>query len=95
MSAATGTIETTTRADARLRLDNITLRYGSLTVIDDVPLDLEGGELVAFVGPSGCWGIYAEVAAGGAIAPGEAVGLYVHARSLPPSRPQAAPAVER
>jgi putative spermidine/putrescine transport system ATP-binding protein len=45
---------TTTPAGARLRLENITHRYGSVTVIDDVTLDIDGGELVAFLGPSGC-----------------------------------------
>jgi putative spermidine/putrescine transport system ATP-binding protein len=54
MSAATGMTETTRPAGARLRLENITHRYGSVTVIDDVTIDIEGGELVAFLGPSGC-----------------------------------------
>jgi putative spermidine/putrescine transport system ATP-binding protein len=54
MSAVTGRSETTRPAGARLRLENITHRYGSVTVIDDVTLDIDGGELVAFLGPSGC-----------------------------------------
>jgi putative spermidine/putrescine transport system ATP-binding protein len=54
MSAATGRTETARPAGARLRLENITHRYGSVTVIDDVTLGIGGGELVAFLGPSGC-----------------------------------------
>jgi putative spermidine/putrescine transport system ATP-binding protein len=35
-------------------LDHIVHRYGPLTVVNDVSLDIESGELVALLGPSGC-----------------------------------------
>lgn len=37
-----------------LRLQNVTKRYGPLTVVDDVTLDVEKGEFVTLLGPSGC-----------------------------------------
>ena len=37
-----------------LRLDHITHRYGALTAVDDVTLDVSPGSLVALLGPSGC-----------------------------------------
>lgn len=37
-----------------LLLDRITHRYGSSLAVDDVTLDITGGELVALLGPSGC-----------------------------------------
>jgi lactose/L-arabinose transport system ATP-binding protein len=39
---------------AELQLRGITKRYGALTVIDDVSLDVRDHEFVVFVGPSGC-----------------------------------------
>jgi putative spermidine/putrescine transport system ATP-binding protein len=39
---------------ARVALDHIVHRYGPLTVVNDVSLDIESGELVALLGPSGC-----------------------------------------
>jgi putative spermidine/putrescine transport system ATP-binding protein len=39
---------------ARISLDHITHRYGPLTVVNDVSLDVGSGELVALLGPSGC-----------------------------------------
>ncbi len=38
----------------RLRLDNITHRFGDVVAVSDVTLDIGGGELVALLGPSGC-----------------------------------------
>src|SRR4051794_28377484 len=37
-----------------LILDGITQRYGASTAIENVTLDIKGGELVALLGPSGC-----------------------------------------
>jgi len=41
-------------AGHRLRLDNITHRFGEFIAVGDVSLDIAGGELVALLGPSGC-----------------------------------------
>jgi putative spermidine/putrescine transport system ATP-binding protein len=38
----------------RLRLDDITHRFGEFVAVGDVDLDVGGGELVALLGPSGC-----------------------------------------
>jgi len=37
-----------------LRLENLTKRYGALTAVDHVNLDIEEGEFICFLGPSGC-----------------------------------------
>ncbi|WP_290812542.1 ABC transporter ATP-binding protein [Halovivax sp.] len=39
---------------ARVRLEEITKRYGEVTAVDDMNLAIEDGEFVTFVGPSGC-----------------------------------------
>ena len=39
---------------ARVRFDHITKRFGDVTAVDDVELDIADGEFVTFVGPSGC-----------------------------------------
>ena len=36
-----------------IRIDNVTKRFGSFTALDDVTLDVPGGELLALLGPSG------------------------------------------
>jgi len=41
-------------AGHRLRLDNITHRFGDFVAVSEVELDIGGGELVALLGPSGC-----------------------------------------
>jgi putative spermidine/putrescine transport system ATP-binding protein len=38
----------------RLRLDNISHRFGDFVAVGGVNLDIAGGELVALLGPSGC-----------------------------------------
>jgi len=38
----------------RLRLENITQRFGDFVAVEDINLDVEGGEMVALLGPSGC-----------------------------------------
>src|ERR1051325_47986 len=38
----------------RLRLDNISHRFGDFVAVGGVNLDVAGGELVALLGPSGC-----------------------------------------
>lgn len=37
-----------------LRIENVTHRYGTMTALDHVSLDIEQGELVTLLGPSGC-----------------------------------------
>ncbi len=37
-----------------LRLDGVSHRYGASKAVDNVSLDVRGGELVALLGPSGC-----------------------------------------
>ncbi len=37
----------------RLRLDNISHRFGDFVAVGGVNLDIAGGELVALLGPSG------------------------------------------
>jgi putative spermidine/putrescine transport system ATP-binding protein len=38
----------------RVRLENITHRFNDFTAVEDIDLDIAGGELVALLGPSGC-----------------------------------------
>lgn len=37
-----------------LRLENLTKRYGTVTAVDRVNLEIEEGEFICFLGPSGC-----------------------------------------
>ena len=37
-----------------IRVDHVTKRFGTFTVLNDVSLHVEAGELVALLGPSGC-----------------------------------------
>jgi len=37
-----------------LRLENLTKRYGKLTAVDQVNLEIQEGEFICFLGPSGC-----------------------------------------
>lgn len=39
---------------AQLDINNLTVRFGDFTAVDDVNLDIDDGELVVFLGPSGC-----------------------------------------
>ena len=42
------------RAGHRLTLEGVTHRFGDFTAVQDIDLDIAGGELVALLGPSGC-----------------------------------------
>lgn len=39
---------------AQVRLENLTKRFGEVTAVDGLNLEVNGGELLAIVGPSGC-----------------------------------------
>ncbi|GGJ01624.1 ABC transporter ATP-binding protein [Halobellus salinus] len=39
---------------ARVEIDNLTKRYGSIVATNDISLDIEDGNLTVLVGPSGC-----------------------------------------
>jgi spermidine/putrescine transport system ATP-binding protein len=39
---------------AGVELDHITVRFGNFTAVNDVSLDIKGGEFFSFLGPSGC-----------------------------------------
>jgi ABC-type sugar transport system ATPase subunit len=39
---------------ARVRIEQLTVRFGDFTAVDDLGLEIEDGELVVFLGPSGC-----------------------------------------
>ncbi len=43
-----------TSSGKNLLIDRVTHRYGSSVAVQDVTLDIAGGELVALLGPSGC-----------------------------------------
>ena len=40
--------------DAHLAIDQVTHRYGRVTALDDVSLDIRSHELITLLGPSGC-----------------------------------------
>ena len=42
------------KAPAQLELRGVTKRFGSRTVLDDIDLSVDRGEIVVIVGPSGC-----------------------------------------
>ncbi|MEQ1611914.1 MAG: ABC transporter ATP-binding protein [Hyphomicrobiaceae bacterium] len=54
-----------------LRLESITHRYGAAKAVDNIDLDVRGGELVALLGPSGCGKTTLLRAIGGFISPSE------------------------
>jgi len=39
---------------ARIQIQDVTKRFGAVTAVDRMRLDLQEGELIAFLGPSGC-----------------------------------------
>ncbi len=36
---------------ASIEIDNVTKRYGALTVLEEISLSIEAGEFVVFLGP--------------------------------------------
>jgi putative spermidine/putrescine transport system ATP-binding protein len=42
------------RTGHRLTLERVTHRFGDVAAVEDIDLDIAGGELVALLGPSGC-----------------------------------------
>ncbi|SLN61548.1 ABC transporter ATP-binding protein [Roseisalinus antarcticus] len=38
----------------KVHIDNLVRRYGALTVLDRISLDIEDGEFIVLLGPSGC-----------------------------------------
>ena len=38
----------------QISLENLTMRYGDVTAVDDVSLDIREGEMMVLLGPSGC-----------------------------------------
>ena len=53
MSADTTTSRTGT-GTAALKLENLTKRFGKVTAVNDVTLDIPHGKLITLLGPSGC-----------------------------------------
>jgi ABC-type sugar transport system ATPase subunit len=39
---------------ARIRFDRVTKRYGSVTAVDQLDLEIRDQEFVVLLGPSGC-----------------------------------------
>jgi len=39
---------------AKIQLENVTKKFGELTAVDRVSLEVNDGEFIALLGPSGC-----------------------------------------
>ena len=39
---------------AKLKLNNISKKYGKLVILNNINLDIDDGEFLVLVGPSGC-----------------------------------------
>ena len=39
---------------ANVVLDNITKKFGNVTAVDNISLDIADGEFLVLIGPSGC-----------------------------------------
>ena len=44
--------------DLKLSIENLSVSFGSKTVLSDVSADIAGGELVSVIGQNGCGGVY-------------------------------------
>jgi putative spermidine/putrescine transport system ATP-binding protein len=64
-------MEKAASAGQALRIEGVTHRYGAAKAVDDINLDVKGGELVALLGPSGCGKTTLLRAIGGFISPSE------------------------
>ena len=47
-------MSTAARTGHRLTLERVTHRFGEIAAVQEIDLDIAGGELVALLGPSGC-----------------------------------------
>ena len=44
----------THKSEIKIRVNNLTKRFGDMTVLDNITFEIAAGELVAIVGPTGC-----------------------------------------
>lgn len=43
-----------TKREAVIRIDNVRKDYGDFKVLEGITLDIEDGDFVVFIGPTGC-----------------------------------------